>query len=132
MIRMKVGGLFLAVLLVGCASSPTYEESLASRPMPQNQDSMQAECGWIRSEIARMESVSAASVGSQFALAFQAKARKNVAALEARASNIGCSAAFSSVISPKLESSSPIQQCIDACISNTNRSTEVCFDQCNK
>ena len=106
-------------------------EALQARPYPTEIAEIQEECNWVRSEIARMNSASAASVNSDFATYFQAVARSNIAALEGRAANLNCTAAFSSkgAVQPQ---DSLIQQCIDACTANTDRSPTQCFDSCNR
>jgi hypothetical protein len=119
--------------MVSCAHHPSYVQQLAERPYPNSQTDIDDECAWIRSEIARMNSLSAASVGSQYSLLLQAMARKNIAALESRAANLRCGAAFSTThIIEKQERSSSIDECIKACKENTNRTPEQCFDGCNK
>lgn len=126
--------LIIILITVGCAttpSAPSYEENLNQRPALKNVEELDRECSWIRSETARMHSLSIASNNSQFALAFQAKARRNIAALESRAAIIGCRGAFSSQSNQESHKSN-IQECIDACKANTNRSSEACFDACNR
>ena len=119
--------------LVSCAHQPSYVEKLSQRSYPTNQQAIDGECGWIRNEIARMNSVSAMSINSQYALAFQAMGRNNIAALESRAANLKCGAAFSTThIIEKQGSTSSIDECIKACKENTNRTSEECFDDCNK
>ena len=115
--------LISVVLISGCASGPTYQERVAMMPVPQTQEQLAQDCAWIRSEIARMQSLAVASATSQFALAFQAQARNNVASLESRAANIGCHAAFSSQNNQDLPETTSIQQCINACKENTNRTS---------
>ena len=128
-LRLKFVAVF-PIILAACATEPTYVEALQARPYPAHRAAIQRECNWIRSEIARMHSVSAASANSQYALYFQATARNNIAALEGRAANLNCTAAFSSkeIATPQ---DSRIQQCINACIENTDRTSTQCFDACN-
>jgi hypothetical protein len=89
------------------------------------------ECAWIRSEMARQTSL--AQIGTQMAttpmmaIAYQGMSRQNVAALEARASNIQCTAAFSSA--PPSEGSS-FDQCFSRCMGYTDRTKDQCFDAC--
>lgn len=120
------------LLLTACESHPSYPDRLAMRPMPSTPQQIDTECQWIRGEVARMQSASAASASSQFALAFQAMSRNNIAALEGRAAAIGCRAAFSSQSNQIVNHSPTIQQCIEACLANTDRTSEACFDACNK
>lgn len=123
----------IASFLLSCAHQPTYVEQLSERPYPSTEQDIANECAWIRSEIARMNSLSAMSATSQYALAFQAISRQNIAALESRAANLRCGAAFSSTIAiEKQRQTSSIDECIKACRKNTNRTPEQCFDACNK
>lgn len=119
--------LVLAVVL-GCANEPTYTAQLEARPHPTGALKIQKECGWIRGEIARMHSLAVAATTSTYAVYFQAVAAQNIAALETRADILNCTAAFSQ----KLHLPSKIQQCIDACKTNTDRPSRQCFDICNK
>src|SRR5262245_14011551 len=77
---------------------PTVMLSLADH-QPSTDEARQKECNWIRSEIARHQNiVTTASVlgGSPIQVtAIQVVARDNIAALQSRAANIQCSAAFS-------------------------------------
>lgn len=123
----------VSFFLVSCAHQPSYVEQLSARPYPTSQQAIDTECAWIRSEIARMNSLSAFSVNSQYSWAFQAMARKNIAALESRAANLRCGAAFSTThVIEKQNHTSSIDECIKACKENTNRTPEQCFDECNK
>ena len=132
--------LVVALMMGSCASnsisptSPTYTERLEQRPLPATEADIVQECNWIRSEIARMQSLGAQAVTAQhpqYILAFQAIARNNIAALESRAANIRCAAAFSSP--PATGGGKPtIQQCIEACKANTSRTPAQCFDACNR
>ena len=124
----------LAVVLSACASAPkqSYSEKFNSRPAPQNSEQHQAECAWVRSEIARMRSVRAQAATSNLAAYFQATADQNIAALQSRAANLKCNAAFSTVVPNSVNQPSGIEQCISACKANTNHSPEQCFDACDK
>lgn len=129
--HLRIVGLIACVCsLLGCASQPTYLDQLAAKPMPVGEAQVRSECGWIRSEIARMQSISATASG-QYAMVFQAMARNNIAGLESRAANVGCAAAFSNQPLPT-STSNPIQQCVAACKENTSRTAEQCFDSCNR
>ena len=128
--HLRIVGLnVFACALLGCASEPTYLDQLSAKPMPTGEAQVRSECGWIRSEIARMQSISA-TVSGQDAMVFQAMARNNIAGLESRAANVGCIAAFSSQSLPTIVVS-PIQQCVATCKANTSRTPEQCFDSCN-
>lgn len=125
---MRASIILLAMSLCACATEPSYRDSVMNRPVPTGEADVSKECAWIRSEIARMNSLAAASTMSQFALAFQAQARNNIAVLETRAAEVQCLASFAATKpeTPK------IIQCIDACKANTDRGSAACFDSCNK
>lgn len=120
----------LATTMLGCASEPeqSYSEQIVNRPTPTTSEDKQYECSWIRGEIARMYSVMDASATSEFALVFQAKARKNISTLESRASSINCTAAFSST---NIIQGSSIKECVEVCKENTSKTPEQCFNACN-
>jgi hypothetical protein len=125
--------LAFSILLLSCAHEPSYTESLSQRPLPTDEQAKSQECAWIRSEIARMQIISAYSVTNQYGFLIQATAHKNIAALENRAALLRCGAAFSTThVIEKQDSTSPIDECIKACKENTNRTPEQCFDACNK
>ena len=137
---IKYGLLFSVLLVVGCTQpEPTYKEQLKARPMPTTKQEKDKECLYIRTEIARMQSVAyqAASTpcNPQYGLCIgklmMAKANRNIAELENRASTIKCSSAFSSTsaVSPHRGT---IDECIAACLKNTKRTSAQCFDSCNK
>jgi len=67
-----------------------YVDSILNRPMPTNDDARRQECRWIRFEIARQQGV-ADILGGGIS---QAVARQHIAALESRAANVQCPAAF--------------------------------------
>lgn len=124
--------LMFGLMLNGCAGK-SYEEKLAERPFPTSQKGIESECAWIRNEIVRQNTASAMGATTQYALVYQALAQKNIAALESRASNLRCGAAFSTThIIEKPATSSSINDCIKACKENTTRTSEQCFDACNK
>ena len=146
--RHKLGGpvgwnrtviVLAAFCLQACTSrepacqGPSYAEQLASRPIPQTDVEQQSECAFIRGEIARMQSLAqgcSAFARNRMEVAIcQAPARDNIAALESRAANIQCSAAFSNS-QGKREAS--FDQCFERCQRLTDRTKEQCFDSCNK
>ena len=131
--------LIILLSLSACESTPTYQEQLNMRSLPQNMEQTKAECGWIRGEISRQNSLinqySGVPTSNQYGINLGAiyaqQAPKNIASLETRASNINCRSAFSSQPATTIKSNS-IQQCITACKENTSRTAEMCFDSCNK
>jgi hypothetical protein len=126
-----------AVPLWGCTtnsnSSQSYADSVLSRPMPASDSDRIQECNWIRSEIARQQSLAGAGASIAttplMAVAYQALARQNIAALESRAATVQCTAAFSSAPAPSGQS---FDQCFARCQQFTKRTKEQCFDACNK
>jgi hypothetical protein len=114
-------------------SGENYASALLSRPMPATDQERAAECNWIRSEMARQQSL--AGVGTSIATtplmaaAYQAAARQNIAALESRAANVQCTAAFNSA---QPQSGQSFNQCFSRCQQLTSRTKEQCFDACNK
>ncbi|BAP88732.1 uncharacterized protein E1O_16010 [Burkholderiales bacterium GJ-E10] len=127
--------------ITGCATHrPSYAEQIAQIPQPTNDEDRQHKCAFLRGEIARQQNIAmvgAAQLQGMYALAIEASARNNIAALESRASDFDCSAAFSNQPVP-MERSAPadvakskIESCIDACKANTSRTSDACFDACN-
>ncbi len=66
------------------------------------------------------------------AAAYQAMAQRNVAALESRAANIQCTAAFSNAPAAAPVNGQSFDQCFARCQQYTDRSKDQCFDACNK
>lgn len=113
-----------------------YERWLAGVPRPTNSEEHNRLCRDLRVEAARQRSVGESSrdmFSGQRAVEFEIAWQRNVALVEAKAVEFNCSAPFADQKS--IENStkeSPIQQCIAACIEHTNRTSEQCFDVCNK
>jgi hypothetical protein len=130
--------LALTLSLLGCAhgNSESYADAVLNRPMPPDDDARMRECAWIRSEIARQQGL--AGVGATMATnplmaaAYQAMAQRNVAALESRAANIQCTAAFSNAPAAAPVNGQSFDQCFARCQQYTDRSKDQCFDPCNK
>lgn len=133
--------IFLALALSACATQrqePSYAQQVLGRPLPANENDRMRECAWIRSEIARQQGlagygVSLASTPQQ-AVLYRAIAQQNIAALESRAANVRCYAAFSNAPAPTLERAGSVDfdQCFARCQKYTDRSKDQCFDACNK
>jgi hypothetical protein len=92
---------------------------------------------WIRSEIARQQGL--AGVGATMATtplmaaAYQAVAQRNIAALEARAANLQCTAEFSNApTAAPVATRQSLDQCFTRCQQYTDRTRDQCFDACNK
>lgn len=132
-IRSTLSTIFTVAILAGCVNSPpnpSYEEQLAKFPAPQNEEQRQKACTYLRSEIARMQNIAsygAAQMQPNMALYAQLGARNNIAAIEAKAAEFRCSAAFAERVAP-----SGIEACVATCKANTSRTPEQCFDACNK
>jgi hypothetical protein len=130
-----VGLLAAGIGLAACANQnrQSYSDAVLSRPTPETDEQRQQECNWIRGEIARQQNLGqmggAVATTPLMAVAFQAAARKNMAALEARASNVQCAAAFSNAPAPTGQA---FDQCFARCQKLTDRTKDQCFDACNK
>jgi hypothetical protein len=124
--------LAMSSVLCACAQnppSPTYAQKVAAIPPPANESERQQKCGALRSEIARQQNFAmyaASQMQGMYSVAGQMSARNNIAALESRASDFQCSAAFG-----QGPSQSIIDSCVRSCKENTSRSPDQCFDACN-
>ncbi len=139
MISKRAIPLFALMLpLLGCAhgNSESYADAVLNRPTPADDDARMRECAWIRSEIARQQGL--AGVGATMATtplmaaAYQAVAQRNMAALESRAANIRCTAAFSNAPAVAPAGGQSFDQCFARCQQYTDRTKDQCFDACNK
>lgn len=129
--------------ITGCAARhprPSYAEQVAQIPAPTNKADWQHKCAYLRAEIAKQQNIAmlgAAEFQGIYAYLLAADARNNIAALESRASDFNCTAAFSNQPAPVQSSASTevvkskIESCIDACKANTSRTSDECFDACN-
>jgi hypothetical protein len=110
----------LVALAGGCAATrsdgPTYAEQVMNRPLPVTDAEKQQECSWLRGEMARQRRLAGSGTSTQ-----------DLASLETRASQVGCSAAGT----PEA-SGSNFETCYAKCRQGTNRSNDVCFDACTK
>jgi hypothetical protein len=118
------------------AARIAYERRISETPRPTNSEEHNRICRDLRVEAARQRSVGEGSrdmFSGQRAIEFEIAWQRNVALVEAKAVEFNCSAAFSDQQSTeKATKISPIQQCIAACIEHTKRTSEQCFDSCNK
>lgn len=132
----------LVLMLAGCENTPsepapTYAEHLASLATPKNESERQQACSYLRSEIARIQneadfmsahfSQAGTPLQANMAMFAQNSARSNTALIEAKAAEFRCSAAFAERL-PQ----SGIEACVATCKANTSRTSEQCFDSCNK
>lgn len=122
----------LLASLWGCEAQPQQNgfSSLSTRPIPVSDIDRDRECAWINSEIARMRTLAAAGAGSQFALAFQAKAQQNIAYLDSRSAQIQCNVIRVAPSSPAIPMPSSFDACFEQCRRVTDRTKEACFDAC--
>jgi hypothetical protein len=134
--HIKLTVILVIVILAGCSNQPTqdYADSVLNRPMPTSDNQKMQECTWIRGEIARQQSIGAIAPmqasSPMMGMVFRAKAQQNVAALESRAANIQCNAAFSNA--PATTTPTSFESCFARCKQYTERTKEQCFDSCNK
>lgn len=131
---------FIAVflLLSGCSSQPrqNYSDAILNRPLPTDDNQRIEECNWIRNEIARQEGLGSALASQQssslMSIAIRTKSQQNIAALDSRAANIRCNAAFSNEATEPATVTTTFDQCFSKCQQYTDRSKDQCFDACNK
>jgi hypothetical protein len=128
--------------VVVVADEETYAERLARRPMPTDEAGRKAECGWIRQEAARLQSALIASeqmMNSQvqtnltpiYRAALRGQYQQAGAALETRAADVGCTAAFSNAPAPPAQQQGmSFDECFQKCKQYTSRTNEQCFDAC--
>lgn len=124
---MRGAALIGALALLGCAEEPPQPTfwDLRDRPIPTDAVFIDQECAWLDREIARQQTLMQMSQTSQYALAFMAKGRDNIAALNSRKSQIGCDVQRVEVVEKK-----DIDACFKKCRELTSRTEEACFDAC--
>jgi hypothetical protein len=132
-----------AVLMVSCADkqprqhyASSYANAVLSRPMPAGDEQRTQECNWVRSEIARQQGLAAAgftmATSLHMAATNRAVAQENIVALESRAANVQCNAAFSNAPAASSGTRLDVDACMAKCQQYTERTKEQCFDACNK
>lgn len=135
--RLAVVAALSASCVAGCQSGPDeYEQfrhSVYSRPLPQTDDQRRQECADIRAEMARVRGL--AAVGSQqpgmWGALHVAQAERVMAVWSQRASDVGCTAAFSNAApAPAAAQKDPMTACMDACETRAGKSGPECFDIC--
>lgn len=135
-IPLAVASVLSACSLAGCQSGPDqYEQfrsNVLSRPIPQTDDQRRQECADIRAEMARVRGL--AAVGSQqpgaWAAIHVAQAERVMAVWSQRASDVGCTAAFSNTPAPAAAQKDPMTACMDACETRARKSGPECFEIC--
>jgi hypothetical protein len=122
--------IFFTIFLSGCESTPSksYAQKVSEWQQPKDEQDKNKACGYIRSEIARQQNIATYMSSGQYAMMAKILANDNIAALESKASEFGCSAAFGGQTQPQ----PAIKACISACKENTSKTSEQCFDACNK
>src|ERR1035437_4329163 len=118
--------------MVSCADkqprqhyASSYANAVLSRPMPAGDEQRTQECNWVRSEIARQQGLAVAGFTSGTSLHMSAmnrlSAQENIAALESRAANVQCNAAFSKVPTASSGTRLDFDTCMAKCKQYTDR-----------
>jgi hypothetical protein len=140
----------LATALLACGSATMSDACRANRgngyadlvnqPLPSTDSQRDSQCAWIRSEVARQQSIGQMGASMQtnamMAMAVQAKARQNIAYLQARYSQIQCDVVRVAPTAPAIPA--PVQpapgmtfdECYSKCRALTSRTDAECFDTC--
>jgi len=129
----------VAVLNCGCQTNRSngYAD-LVNRPAPSSDAERDQECAWLRSEIARQQSLSqfgtTTATTPMMAIAYQTMARRNIANLESRYSQIQCDvirvAPTPPAVSSPASSGMSFDQCFAKCRELTGQNESQCFDTC--
>ena len=126
-------------ILVGCAAqlpSPYPDAaSLLNAPPPQNRQELTQRCIYLHQEILLQrtkEDTAGIVLPGTTLLSMQQEASRNIAALEARATKLGCDAVSNEQDQPTMtkETGNYIDMCMAKCKQYTNRTPEQCFDSC--
>jgi hypothetical protein len=124
--QLTIAAVFLAcfvALVGGCATTqnkgPTYAEQIMNRPLPVTDAEKQQECSWLYGEMARQRRLAGTGTSTQ-----------DLGTLELRASQVGCRAA--PVAGTPQASGASYQACHAKCRQGTNKSNDMCFDECTK
>ena len=140
MTQPSLWALCCLLVLASCTpvpSSPSYVEQVRDTPIPQDAADRQEACDQVREQLAdqqnRASMASSGVLSPMLAMAAERQFSQRIAALENRASALQCTAAFSSAAAAAALAppTSPINQCIAACLENTGRTKSQCFDDCN-
>ena len=127
------------VILEGCAFQQTspYPDvaSLLNAPSPKNRQELTQQCMYLRQEIGfqrTKESTASTTLPGTTILNIQNEASRNIAALKARATKLGCDAVSNEQDQPTStkETGNYIDMCMAKCKQYTNRTPEQCFDSC--
>ena len=125
---------------LGRTTKPTWSFGLLTistltRPAPADEADRRRECLFIRQAIVRQVGLggygAATATSPLMADAIRARVGEIVAALQRRAANIGCTAAFSPAASGAARSSRlGFDECFSRCVQLTGRTKGQCFDAC--
>jgi hypothetical protein len=131
------------VLILGaCQTAPPRNgyADLVNQPLPATDAERDQKCANIRAEIARQQSIgqmaAAMQTNAMMAMAYQAKARQNIAYLEARYSQIQCDvirvAPANATVPAQAQPASGMtfDECYTKCHALTSRTDAECFDAC--
>ena len=140
----------LASLLLACGSALVLDAcrtnrsngyaDLVNQPLPSTDAQRDSQCAWIRSEVARQQSIaqygSATATTPMMAVAIQSAARKNIAYLQSRYSQIQCDVVRVAPTAPVIPAQPPpapgmtFDECYSKCRALTSRTDTECFDTC--
>jgi hypothetical protein len=131
----------LAVTLSSCQSNRgNGYADLMDHPLPTTDAERDSQCAWIRSEVARQQSIAqygtATATSPMMAVAIQSAARRNIANLQSRSSQIQCDVVRVAPTQPVVAPAQPtapamnFDQCFAKCRELTTRTEAECFDSC--
>jgi hypothetical protein len=127
-------------VLSGCHTPHNTYAELVNEPPPTSDQNRDAQCAWIRSEIARQQTVGEMGASMQTtpmaAAMYRGVADKNIAYLQSRYSQIQCDVvrvAPTAPVVPAQPSTAPtmsLEECVAECRKLTSRTDAECFDAC--
>ena len=134
-------------VLGGCQTHRNTYADLVNQPLPTSDQERNAQCAWIESEIARQQTVGEMGASMQtspmMAQAYLGMARKNIAYLHSRYSQIQCDVVRVAPTAPAVPPVPPpvpppvntiapmtIEECVAKCRQLTSRTDAECFDSC--
>lgn len=126
-----------------CQTPGNSYADLVNRPLPSSDKQRDSECSWLRSEIGRQQSIGQLGASMQqtpqMAIAYQSMARRNIAYLQSRFSQIQCDVVRMAPTAPVVTQPPPQQQpaesmtldkCFKKCRELTSQTEAQCFDAC--
>jgi hypothetical protein len=136
-------GIIGLAAVAACQTPRNGYADLVNRPLPASDTQRDSECAWLRSEMARQQSIGqlGASIQQtpQMAIAYQSMARRNIAYLQSRFSQIQCDvvrmAPTAPVVAPPPAREQPadsmtVEECFKKCRELTSQTEAQCFDTC--